>query len=231
MHPSNIKILACESTVLGLLCLRQRALLGAPGVWVTEVTLNHDFLMGTSNTLSERALASRALDMHPGNSLKVLIGGLGLGYTAHEALKSDRVGHVEVVELLPQMIEWLEKGLVPVGGELKSDPRLVVVKGDIYDQLSRTPERKHDVILIDVDHAPDAPLAEGSFCFYTEAGLAQAKMHLEPGGVLAIWSSAEDHAFSDALRKVFSHASIEHVTYQNDLVDEEETDWLFFARD
>jgi spermidine synthase len=198
---------------------------------VTEVTLNHEFLMGTYNTLSERALVSSALDMHPGNSLQVLIGGLGLGYTAHEALQSDRVGHVDVVEFLPQMIEWLEKGLVPLGAELRSDPRLVVVRGDIYDQLSKTPAKKHDLILIDVDHAPDAPLAEGSSPFYGEAGLAQAKMHLEPGGVLAIWSSAEDHGFSDALRKVFSHVTIERVTYQNDLVDEEETDWLYFARD
>jgi hypothetical protein len=74
-------------------------------------------------------------------------------------------------------------------------------------------------------------LSIGAIPDYTEAGLAQAKRHLEPGGVLAIWSSAEDSAFPGALQKVFIHGSVEPVTYQNDLVDQEETDWLFFARD
>jgi len=111
-------ILAYESTPLGPLCLRRRKLLSQPGTLVTEVTLNHEFLMSSLYTDSERALARTALEMHSGDELQVLVGGLGLGYTAREAILSGRVARVEVVELLPQVIDWLAGGLVPLSSEL-----------------------------------------------------------------------------------------------------------------
>lgn len=98
MTPSNLEILAYEDTPLGPLCLRRRELLSSPGTVVTEVTLNHAFLMSSYNTASERALATCAIEMHSDAELKVLIGGLDLGYTAHAALASTRVARVEVVE-------------------------------------------------------------------------------------------------------------------------------------
>ena len=78
-----------------MLCLRQRELLSEPGTMVTEITLDHEFLMSSYSTASERALSRFALDMHPGRDLKVLVGGLGLGYTAHEvsAVSKDKAGH------------------------------------------------------------------------------------------------------------------------------------------
>ena len=85
-----------------MLCLRRRGLLGEPGTVVTEVTLNHEFLMSSYHTASERALASMALDMFSGQEGKVLVGGLGLGYTTAECLACERVGQVEALELLPQ---------------------------------------------------------------------------------------------------------------------------------
>ena len=88
MSHSNLEILACEPSPLGLLCLRRRELLSQPGKMVTEVTLNHEFLMSSLYTDSERALARLGLAMHPGNGLRVLVGGLGLGYTAREVLVS-----------------------------------------------------------------------------------------------------------------------------------------------
>ncbi len=118
MSKSNLEILAYEPSPLGILCLRRRELLGQPGTIVTEVTLNHEFLMSSLYTDSERALARTALRMHSGDDLRVLVGGLGLGYTAREALLSDRVARVEVVELLPQVIDWLARGLVPLSSEL-----------------------------------------------------------------------------------------------------------------
>ena len=110
MSDSNLEILAYEPSPLGLLCLRRRELLSQPGTIVTEVTLNHEFLMSSLYTDSERALSRTALEMHSGKDLRVLVGGLGLGYTAREALLSDRVASVEVVELLPQVIDWLARG-------------------------------------------------------------------------------------------------------------------------
>jgi len=230
MSPSNIEILAYETSRLGMLCLRRRELLAEPGTVVTEITLDHEFLMSSLNTASERALAGGALAMHAGEGLTVLIGGLGLGYTAREALACDRVGRLEVVEFLPEVIGWLERGLLPLAAELKADPRFAVVEGDVYERLSRSPERQYDLVLIDVDHSPAERLDAADGAFYTEAGLRSAKRHFAPGGVLAVWSYAESSSFADAIRSVFSEVRAEPVTVENRLIGAEHTDWLFFAR-
>ena len=91
MSPPNLEILAYEDTPLGPLCLRRRELLSEPGTVVTEVTLNHEFLMSSYNTDSERAISNRSADIHGGCNLKALVGGFGLGYTARELLKDERI--------------------------------------------------------------------------------------------------------------------------------------------
>ena len=230
MSKLNLEILAYESSPLGLLCLRRRELLSQPGVIVTEVTLNHEFLMSSLYTDSERALAQTAIEMHSGEDLRVLVGGLGLGYTAREALRADRVTRVEVVELLPHVIDWLAKGLVPLSNELSDEPRLVVTQGDVYRRLASPPDELLDVILIDVDHSPDERLGEESGSFYTAQGLLAAQRHLAADGVLAVWSYAESSPFADALREIFQQVRVEPVTHDNHLIDHQQTDWLFFAR-
>jgi spermidine synthase len=212
------------------LCLRRRELLSQPGTMVTEVTLNHEFLMSSLYTDSEQALAQVALQMHAGDGLRVLVGGLGLGYTAYEALLSDRVASVEVVELLPQVIDWLDRGLVPLSSELKDQQRLAITQGDVYRRLADPPENPLDVILIDVDHSPDDRLGEQSIPFYTAQGLQAARRHLATDGILAVWSYAESSPFADALRDVFQEVRVQPVTHENRLIDEQHTDWLFFAR-
>jgi spermidine synthase len=230
MTPSNLEILAYEDTPLGPLCLRRREPLSMPGTVVTEVTLNHAFLMSSYNTVSERALADIAIEMHSGSDLRVLVGGLGLGYTADAALASSRVSHVEVVEFLPQVIEWLEQGLVPLSATLNGDDRFSVVRGDVYARLAGEPGERFDVILIDVDHAPDDQLSGTNDLFYTKEGLERARRHLAPGGVLGVWSYAESSPFAGAMREVFEEVRVEPVPFFNEMVDEETTDWLFFAR-
>ncbi len=229
MSKSKLEILAYESSPLGPLCLRRRELLSQPGTFVTEVTLNHEFLMSSLYTDSERVLAQTALDMHQGNGLRVMVGGLGLGYTAREALLSGRVAQVEVVELLPQVIDWLARGLVPLSEELAEEPRFVVTQGDVYQRLAGLPDELFDIILIDVDHSPDERLGVESVSFYTATGLRAARQHLAPGGVLAVWSYAESSPFAEALDEVFAEVRVEPVTYQNRLIDQQRTDWLFFA--
>ncbi len=232
--PNNIEILADETTPLGPLCLRRRELLSEPGTVVTEITLDHQLLMSSYYTASERALARVALEMHAGTQLRVLIGGLGLGYTAREALRSARVARAEVVEFLPQVIDWLGRGLVPSAAELNADERLEIVGGDIYRRLGEAPiasAPRFDLILIDVDHSPDEQLDEASASFYSAAGLGTAKRHLAPGGILGVWSYAESSPFADALRDVFRHVRLEEVTYENAQEGGESSDWLFFARD
>ena len=231
MSPSNLEILAYETTPLGVLCLRRRELLSEPGTVVTEITLDHELLMSSYNTASERALAVEALARHSGRDLSVLVGGLGLGYTANEALQSDRVRRVEVIEFLPQVVGFLRQGLVPLSSQLLADPRFSVTEGDVYATLRSPPNERWDLMLIDVDHSPDEHLGSENESFYSEIGLVQAKQHLAPGGILAVWSYAESSPFVDALRAEFAIVETVPVTFMNDLVEEEQTDWLFVARD
>ncbi len=231
MDSPYFEVLAYEPTELGILCLRRRELLCEPGTIVTEVTLDHEFLMSSYLTASEKALSEIALQMHSGSRLRVLVGGLGLGYTAWSALASDRVSECEVVEFLPQVINWLEQGMVPLSDKLNADNRLKVTQSDIYQRLASPPEQKHDLILIDVDHSPDDNLDEANGKFYTADGLQRAKRHLAEGGILGVWSYAESSPFVDALHEVFGEVRIEPVTVFNNLINEEQTDWLFFARD
>lgn len=229
MSPPDLEILACEPTPLGVLCLRRRRLPSEPGIVVTEVTLDGEFLMSSLNTASERALAESALKLHPGQALKVLVGGLGLGCTASAALASQRVGSLEAVELLPQVIAWLEQRLVPLADELKADARFQAVPGDIFKMLSLPPQRRYDLILIDVDHSPEERLGEASGSFYTPEGLLRAKKHLAPGGVLGVWSYAESVPFAEALRQTLAQVRVEPVVFKNRLAGTVRTDWLYFG--
>ena len=230
MSTTNLEVLAYSDSPIGAICLRRRELLARPGTIVTEITVDHMLLMSSYHTDSERALASRALERHGGGKeLSVMVGGLGLGYTAHEVLRSSAVIRVDVIEFLPQVIGWMKDGLVPLSDELNRDPRLAVIEDDVYGLLAAPPERHYDLILIDVDHSPDETLAEANAFFYTEQGLERAKKHLAPGGLLGVWSYADSSPFATALRAVFPHGDIEPIAFDNELTGENETNWLFLA--
>jgi len=229
MNRSNLQILAYEETSLGPLCLRRRELLSQPGLFVTEVTLNHEFLMSSYNTDSERALSNLSIKHHGGNNLEVLVGGLGLGYTANELLVHPNVASVEVVEYLQPVIDWIRDGLVPLSDELNGSTKLRTFQGDIYDRLMNPPGPRFDLIVIDVDHSPSDQLGSEEREFYSVAGLKKAREHLKEGGVLAVWSYAESSSFADAIETVFDQVRIESVQTTNDLVGHEQTDWLFFG--
>jgi hypothetical protein len=251
----SFEILDYQSTPLGTLILRQRELISRPGTMVTEVTLNHEFLMSSYLTESERALTRIGLELvkqnrlteHPlpgiqstdpfvagvdlANPISVLVGGLGLGYTAAEALKSAEVESVKVIEFLPAVIGWLEAGLIPLAEKLNSDNRLTVACDDVYACVTAPVDGRYDLIAIDVDHSPEDVLGDQSCGFYQVAGLQQAARHLSPSGVLAIWSYAQDTPLLEKMKTVFDQVQVEQVTVWNDLIDEEQTDWLFFGSD
>ena len=229
MSPPNLKILAYEDTDLGPLCLRRRELLSEPGTVVTEVTLNHEFLMSSYNTDSERAISNRSAEIHGGSNLKALVGGFGLGYTAKELLTDQRVASVEVIEYLPQVLQWLKGGLIPLSDELNDADGLRLTSGDVYQYLLDEPQQQYDLIVIDVDHSPADQLGSEEHVFYTKAGLKSAKKHLADGGILAVWSYAESSSFSEALDLTFSQTHVEPVRTFNPMVQEEQTDWLFFG--
>lgn len=212
---------------IGVFILRRRT---EPVADVIELTLEHQFLMSSVVTVSECALATRAIEMHGGTDLDVMIGGLGLGYTSKAALDSDRVARVEVVELIQGIIGWFANGLMPLGKELTADPRFHPVQGDVFERLRGPAAKKHDLLLIDVDHSPDEQLGPSNDSFYGHSGLVLAAQHLKPGGVFAVWSTSESPRFEEELRKTFEDVRVEPIDFFNPTCDQDETNWLFLAK-
>jgi spermidine synthase len=227
---SNVQYLASGESVLGMIYLRQRELLSQPGTLVVELLLDHALLMSSCSAHSEQALAREAISMRAGRQLRVLVGGLGLGYTARAVLASPDVAALDVIEFLPQVIGWFESGLIPLGREIRADSRFSLREGDVYAYLARDPVDRYDLILIDVDHAPEEHLGDANSTFYTEAALYKAGAHLAADGILGIWSYAESRSFAQLLSQVFGEVRVERVTFWNPVIEQEESNWLFLAR-
>lgn len=226
--PEWPEYLDAVETELGLLALRRQPL--PDGRMVTEITIDHRFLMSSETADSERQLAELAIELHGGTDLDVWVGGLGLGHTAHAALCTGKARHVEVVELLPAVIGWMRRGLTPLASELLPDLRFEITRGDAYAILAGPPQRPLDVILVDVDHAPDDPLGTWPNPFYAVPNLRKAKAHLAPGGVLAVWSGSPDVTFVAALQQVFEDVRPVPVSFTNKLDGSSETNLVFLAR-
>jgi spermidine synthase len=166
-----------------------------------EIILNGAFLMDTRNGESERLLARLTLGDRSGR-LRLLIGGLGVGFSLAEALRSDQVEQVTVVEIEPRIIAWGRTSLASFSSGALSDPRVEVINDDLVGWLDRSPEL-FDGICLDVDNGPNWTVAEANGALYTDAGLALMRARLRPGGVLTVWSAAEAPAFAERLRLVF----------------------------
>lgn len=147
-----------------------------------EILAYHEFLMSSHHTDSEVALATFALDLHEGTGLRVLVGGLGLGYTARAALASPRVAEVHVIELFPEVVGWLDEGLLPLSTALRQDNRFDTEVGDFFEYVEAPAGTPYDLILDDIDHAPDQRLAHGTVRFYETDGVRALARHLAPAG-------------------------------------------------
>jgi len=187
-------------------------------------------LMSDYNAVSERALAREGIPRCTGDALRVLVGGLGLGHTAHEALLSDRVAQVDVVEYVPEVIEWFNRDLMTLAPVVRHDPRFKVIPDDIYRRLTAPPEGTYDLLLVDVDHSPDDPLPGDSAAFYTAAGLHKVAKHLAPGGVLAVWSCRANPSFEATLRDVFESVATKTTVFVDEMFfEDDETNYLFYG--
>lgn len=222
-------------TPIGVLSLRRRRELKL-GVDVFEIKLGEEFLMSSLFTASEIALANLGLKMLSGDGLDVVVGGLGLGYTAKAVLEHPNVGSLLVVEALEAVIEWHKTGLVPLGSELAADARCSLVHGDFFALAASdagfdpTSVRQFDAILVDIDHSPDLLLDPQNAAFYSEAGLSRFAKHLRPGGVFGLWSNdLPDEAFTARLAHVFAKAHAEPVTFHNPLQERPFTQTVYLA--
>jgi spermidine synthase len=213
-------------TPIGAVSLRRRHLL-ALKTDVFEILLGEEHLMSSLFTASEVALADLGVDALSGDGLEVLVGGLGLGYTAQSVLAHDTVSSLTVVDLLEPVIRWHREGLVPMQTELVDDPRCQLVQGDFFGLAvsddgfdASRPKRQYDAILIDIDHTPERLLHSGSKGFYTLEAFTAVQRFLKPGGVVGLWSDeAPDAAITAKLAEAFDEAWAEPVVFENPLQD------------
>jgi len=211
-------------TSMGVLSLRRRRQLES-GLDVYEIKLGDEFLMSSLFTVAEIALARLGLAALAGTGLDVVVGGLGLGYTAHAVLENADVRSLVVVDALAEVIDWHEQGLLPLGKSLTSDPRCRLVHGDFFAMSDSSdgfdplaPGRRFDAVLVDIDHSPRSLLHPRHAALYEPAGLQKLAGHLHPGGVFALWSNdPPDDAFESVLAGAFAISATHVVSFENPL--------------
>lgn len=157
-------------------------------------------LMSSRMHGSEQALATFGCRNLPSEAPRVLVGGLGMGFTLRatlDLLPAD--ASVVVGELSPAVVEWNRGPLGPLADHPLRDARVTVAIGDVGETM-RTSNVEFDAILLDVDNGPDAFTATGNASLYDDGGIAAARRALKPGGTLAVWSAWEDRRFEQRLK-------------------------------
>lgn len=224
-------------TPIGAISLRRRRDLKLD-LDVYEIKLDEEFLMTSLFTASEVALAELGMSACLSGSLDVVVGGLGLGYTAKTALDHPSMGSLVVVEFLQPVIDWHAAGILPMGTALANDQRCRLVQGDFFAMAAgdqgfdpKAAGRQFDAILVDIDHSPDALLDERSTSLYHPDGLGRLRRHLKPDGIFGLWSDdPADPLFLNRLQHVFATAWAEPVTFANPLTGRSFTQTVYLAR-
>jgi spermidine synthase len=226
VHPAVEYVeLARAQSERGELVLRERRQPGATPV--TELRANGVFVMDNAEFASEEALASAALALVP-QPREVLVGGLGLGFTAHRVLADLRVERCTVVEIEEALVGWMRDGTVPHGPTVLADARARVVVADVGAALAEAAAASYDLVLLDVDNGPGYLVHEGNSALYRAPFLADVRRVLRPGGALAIWSMDEAAGLQQVLGEVFDQTDARPHPVR--LQDRDEDYWLLVGR-
>jgi len=231
------------ATQLGELVLRRRKIPMLENEIVHEIILNGEFLMSSlfhavEEALADFGLAAAEASAPAGERLDVVVGGLGLGYTAAAALRNPNVRSLVVVDFLEPVIRWHRQGMVPLGEGLTADPRTRYVEGDFFALaadpgrgfLSESPGARFHAVLLDIDHTPQHWLNPRHAAFYTAEGLQTLRRHLHPGGVFAMWSDESPaEEFCARLREVFTSVEAHVVSFPNPIRGGESTGTVYVA--
>ena len=233
----NFEELDYQRTELGELSLRRRRMPSLPDTDVFEIKLNESFLMSSLFNKVEIALADLSLAELEGSEFDVVVGGLGLGYTARAALENQAVRSLLVIDALQPVIDWHRRGLVPLGGQLTADPRCRFLRGDFFAAVNsesldpKNPGKKFHAILLDIDHSPRNLLHPRHRSFYDAEGLRHLARHLIPDGVFAMWSDdPPDEQFFQALDHAFADVRAHVVTFPNPLEERDCASTVYVAR-
>ena len=242
----NFEELDHRPSDIGDISLRRRRIPALTDVDVFEVKLGDEFLMSNLFTAGEIALANRGLEALIGQGengrgsrpVDVVVGGLGLGYTAQAALSFPGVSSVVVVEALAPVIEWHERGLVPLGSTLTSNPRCRFVHGNFFAMAGsagtgfdpHSPERRFDAVLLDIDHSPQNLLDPSHAPLYTPEGLRRLAGFVRPDGVFALWSNdPPSDQFLGALSLAFATPEAHVVTFRNPMAAQDLASTIYIA--
>ena len=226
-----------QRTALGELILQRRRALDLGGREVFEVKLNGEYLMTSLFHEGEEALTHLGLAELSGDGWDVVVGGLGLGYTAAAVLGYSQVSRLTVVEALAPVIRWHQQGLVPNGATLSDDSRcsfylqdfFALVRGDGFDPENAG--HRFDAILLDIDHTPDHPLNPSHAEFYSEEGMRRLRTFLKPGGVFALWSNDKpQEGFMGVLSRAFERVDGQVVEFENPIQRNTAYNGIYIAR-
>jgi spermidine synthase len=167
-----------------------------------SIRLGHNELMNSRRSGSEEALATIACErIKARNRPRILIGGLGMGFTLRAALAAlGPEARVVVAELVPAVLAWARGSMVEVFGTSLTDPRVRICVSDV-GRLIRSGRSIFDAILLDVDNGPEGLTRKGNDALYNMEGLRAAGSALSSDGILAVWSSGPDLDFTRRLRK------------------------------
>ena len=192
------------------------------GMEVFEVLLGDEYLMSSAFTVAEVELARLVLAQLPGHGLDVLVGGLGLGYTAAGALADPRVRSVRVVDVFDAVIDWHQRRLLPTSDALVDDVRCCLVAADFFACLTEpaawglAEDAPVDAVLLDIDHSPRHLLHPDHAVLYDRSGLRALAARLRPGGVFGLWSDdPPDEPFLAEMRAVFAEVTAHTVPFTN----------------
>jgi spermidine synthase len=226
-----------RETPLGELFLRRRRMHSLGGIDVYEVKLGDAFLMSSLFHEVEVQLAHLGLGELEGDQWDVVVGGLGLGYTAVAALEHREVASLIVVDALEPVIEWHQRDLVPLGATLTGDPRTRLVHADFFARAASVegfdpdqPRRRFHAVLLDIDHSPRDLLDPRNASFYQPEGLHALAAHLHPSGIFALWSDdPPDDEFLTLLGGAFETARAHIVTFENPLTESDSASTVYVA--
>ena len=174
----------------------------AGGTDALELRVNGVFVMDTAETSSETALARTAL-AQVASPRSVLVGGLGLGFTAHEVLSDSRVRHVVVAEIEGALVTWFRDGTIPHGPASCADGRLSITVADVQQVVAESSPQTFDLVVLDVDNGPDFLVFDANATIYESTFLHRVREVVRPGGAVAIWSSTESPRLVAAMTAVF----------------------------
>ena len=191
-----------------------------------EIIANGTFLMATYNRASDVALATVALGRVHGTALRVLIGGLGIGYTVRAVLDDPRVVRCDVVEVEPLILAWYQQYTASHSGRPLDDPRVQLTLGDLGRVALAG--RAYDAILLDTDNGPDWLALAGNARLYDAAGIARFLGLLRRDGVVAYWSASASPGFAQRLHAL---AEVEELPVPDEIAPGREgTAWIYLVR-